>query len=140
MLFVKIIMIVLGILLFAVDIYLFIVSLEFRSSKCCKCKGYLQNQRHLKNKKVHRGRYRDPVIWKDYLEFSYVYRVENKEYTINYHKNGKYGDIPNIVTVHYSKNKPESAYIPNLTFLVEPLLCGLLFPFWVLLIVCGIMV
>ena len=128
-----------SVVIFAVEVWLLYVSLHFRSKHCGKCKGYLHQQKHTKDAKV--GLYSTRYI-KNLLEFVYAYRVNGVEYRIESSTEGKHGDIPMMVDVVYQIKNPKRAYIKTdkLTFPIQPVVCVILFPFFVLFLLCGIMV
>ena len=127
---------VVGIMFFVLDVYLAYVSMGFRKSNCKKCKGYLKEIVHTKNKYVggKSGRF-----YKDYVNYRYTYRVNGSEYTVHGGTPGVKGDVGRIVDVKYQKNAPRYAYVEGLTFPVQPILAILIIPVWIMIITCGIM-
>ena len=128
-----------SVVIFAVEVWLLCISLHFRSKYCGKCKGYLRQQKHTKDVRV--GLYSTRYI-KNLLDFVYTYRVNGVEYHIKSSTAGKHGDIPMMVDVVYQTKNPQRAYIKtyNLTFPMQPGVCVILLPFFVLFLVCGLMV
>lgn len=124
-----------GIVLFLLDVYFVYTSLGFRKSKCNKCKGYLTNTIQHKNHYVggKAGRF-----YTHYLDYVYVYRVNETAYRIFGGIPGTKGNIGSSVDIIYQKKNPKLAYINKLTLPIQPIVAILLFPLWIMIVICGI--
>ena len=123
-----------GLLLFLLDLYFFLVSLGFRKNRCQKCKGYLMDTTQYKD--FYSGG-KSGRFYKRYIDYTYVYRVDGKQYFVSDGNPGTKGNLPRTVDVIYQKNHPEFAYIKNLTFPEQPIFAAALCPLWIMLTVCG---
>ncbi len=123
-----------GAIIFLLDLYLVYISLGFRKTHCKKCKGYLIKT--LQHKDVYVGG-KSGKFYKRYLEYTYVYQVNEKEYRIFGGVPGIKSNISHVVDIRYQKKNPRFAYIYRLTFPIQPILALLLFPIWIILVVCG---
>ncbi len=128
------ILLIVGIIIFIIDVYLFFISLNFAKKRCGKCKGFLLNTVQQKNVYVggKSGRF-----YKHYLNYVYIYRVNGKEYRISGGVSGTKDNISSTADVIYQKNNPKFAYIKNLTLPIQPILALIICPVWIMLMVCG---
>ena len=127
--------ILVGSVLFFLDVYFIYISLCFRKNKCAKCNGYLESTNQHKNRYVggKSGRF-----YKHYLDYIYVYRVNGTEYRISGGVSGTKGNLRSAVDIIYQKNNPKLAYISKLTLPIQPIIAILLFPLWAMIVICGI--
>jgi hypothetical protein len=72
------------------------------------------------------------------LEYVYVYRVNGTEYRISGGIPGTKGSMNSSVDIIYQKSNPKLAYIKKLTFPIQPIIAILLFPLWIMIVMCGI--
>ena len=124
-----------GIALFFLDVYLVYISLGFRKNKCNKCKGYLASTSQYRN---HYAGGKAGRFYKHYLEYVYVYRVNGTEYRIFGGIPGTKENMNSSVDIIYQKRNPKLAYIKKLTFPIQPIVAILLFPLWIMIVMCGI--
>ena len=132
----SIISLLFSLIIAVIEIWLIYVSYCFRPKYCKKCKGFLYQQKHIKNAKV--GLYGGRYI-KDYLEFTYSYRVDGIEYRIASGTGGKKGDLPSTVDIVYQQKNPKRAYIKtkNLSTPFYPIVSIVLVPFFILFLIIG---
>ncbi|MBQ3490049.1 MAG: hypothetical protein IJA86_05635 [Clostridia bacterium] len=126
--------IVIGAVIFLMDLYFLFISLRFRKTRCEKCKGYLENTIQYKN--VWRGG-KTGKFYKRFIDYTYVYRVNGKQYYISSGNPGEKENPARVVDVIYQKNHPEFAYIKGLTFPDQPVVAAILCPLWIFLTICG---
>jgi hypothetical protein len=126
----------LGAIIFLLDLYLFFASLGYRKKNCRKCKGYLEDTTQLKN--VYIGG-KASRFYKRWLEYTYVYSVDGKQYRVSGGVPGVRNNVKNIVDIIYQTKNPKRAYIDRLTFpLLEPVFFFILLPLWIIFVICGI--
>ena len=111
-----------GVIILIGDIYFGYLSFLLHFGKHGTCTGYLQTTQREKNKIVRRR------IYKDYLNYSYVYRVNGIAYTRSGGTPGKGNILPRTVTIIYVSKKPELAYIKNLTTPTQTIIFFMLLP------------
>lgn len=130
-----IITLLIGICIFLIDMYLLFVSIGFRKKNCHKCKGYLIDSVQYKDTYVggKAGR-----VYKHYLDYSYGYKVNGKEYTVSGGVPGTKVNMKSVVDVIYQKSNPKYAYIYRLTIPMQPIIAVLLCPLWIAVCVLGI--
>lgn len=130
-----IITLLIGISIFLIDMYLLFVSIGFRKKNCCKCKGYLIDSVQYKDKYVggKAGRF-----YKRYLDYTYRYKVNGKDYTVSGGVPGTKANMNSVVNIIYQKSNPKYAYIHNLTIPMQPIIVALLCPLWIAACILGI--
>lgn len=130
-----IITLLVGISIFLIDMYLLCVSIGFRKNNCRKCKGYLIDSVQYKDKYVggKAGRF-----YKRYLDYTYLYKVDEKEYTISSGVPRTKASMNSAVDVIYQKYNPKYAYIHNFTIPMQPIIAVLLCPLWIAVCILGV--
>lgn len=126
------IILLIAIIVLLIDLYFAFVSIEFLKKRCGKCKGYLVRTIQHKNIYIRRHFYRH------YLDFVYVYRVNEKEYNLAGRVPATKSMVRSVVEVIYQKKNPKLAYIKNLTIPNQPIISILLCPAWIILVVLGV--
>lgn len=123
-------------ILLAISIYFLWVSIGFCKSKTSKCKGFLKEVTHYKNKYVGgvRGRF-----YKDYIDYVYEYRVNGNKFLVSGGCPGTKGNLSNVVDIVYQKSRPKLSYIKQLTFPIHPICSTVFFVFFALFLILGIM-
>ena len=129
--------ILIGVVIFSLDLYFLWVSLGFRKSQCGKCKGYLSNTTQYKDV-IRRGG-KTGRFYKRFKDYSYVYRADGKQYSVSCGDPVTKGNLPRTVDVIYQKNHPEFSYIKDLTFPEQPIVAIMLCPLWIFLMAAGIL-
>lgn len=127
--------------LLALQIWQIYVHLGFRPKHCSQCKGFLQKSKYYKTKRIALRR-RDPTYARDYLEYVYTYRVNDKEYYIESNTTGKDGSLPISVDIVYQTKNPKYAYIKtkSMTSHHQMLFIIILVPFILLFFILGILI
>lgn len=121
-----------AIVVFVAEVYLLFVSLGFRKSKCSKCKGYLKIAQQRQNVYIRR------LFYKNYLNYTYEYRVNGKLYSISGGVPGVKGNLKSVVDIRYQQRNPKLAYISHLTIPMKPIIFVLLLPILFICMICGI--
>ena len=100
-----------------------------------ECKGYLIDSVQYKDKYVggKAGRF-----YKRYLDYTYRYKVNGKDYTVSGGVPGTNANMNSVVDVIYQKNNPKYAYIHKLTIPMQPIIVALLCPLWIAACILGI--
>ena len=139
-------MIVIRILVFAISALLLYASVwslwvfyHFKPEYCSKCKGFLRSEQYFKKRKVG-SRYSDQYT-KDWIDSSYAYKVDGKEYCVDGGAHGKKGSSPCTATIVYQTKNPKRAYV-KLKRSSPPqywVISIFTFPFSVLFLICGIL-
>ncbi len=127
-----ILLLAVGFILFVAEVYLLFLSLNFRKSRCSKCKGYLKTTQKRQNVYIRR------FFYKNYVEYTYEYRVNGNLYSISGGVSGVKGDLKTVVDIRYQTKNPKLAYIHQLTIPMQPIVLVLLFPILLIFLVCGI--
>ncbi len=119
---------ILGWLIFALGLFclaLFIrytlLSFGYRKKNLAKVRAYLKHTdlRHNVYQKADRK-------WhKNWIHFTYAYRIDGIAYTVSGEKPGVRGDLNTSETVCYQKNRPQLSYIPALTYPQQPILAAI---------------
>ena len=114
----------LGVITLVLSLVFAVISIGFRRSNTSITKGYLKKTNHRRNVYVggKSGRW-----YKNWLDYSYSYRVDDKQYTVSGGIPGKPDNIKSSVTVIYQKNHPDLSYIQDLTFPIQAVIAVLLF-------------
>ncbi len=124
-----------GVIIFGIDLYYAFVLLGLRKRKRGKCKGYLHKT--VQNKNVYVGRSLGR-FYKRYIDYTYAYRINGKEYYVSGGAPGVKGNLCQTVDVIYHKKNPKIAYIYNLQFCHPRLVFAILLcPIWIFLLVFG---
>lgn len=125
-----------GILLLIIAFYNFIVFVGFRKNNVKNVNGYLQSTKSEKN--VFKGG-RNGRLHKNWVNYVYSYRVDEKSYTISGGISGTKQNLNTVVKVIYQKKHPEKAYIKNLTFPMQIIYAILVFVIAMMLIIPSIL-
>ncbi len=124
-----------GICFLIAAVILTVISAGFRRSNTLQTIGYLEKTNTQHNVYIggKTGRW-----YKNWTDYSYVYRVDGKKYTLSNGAPGKQDNLKNTVTVVYQIKHPKYAYIKDLTFPIQPVFAALLFFMSACLLVPGI--
>lgn len=106
--------------------------LYFLPFRCDTCKGFLNQSVHEKDKQIRR------TVFRDYVSFSYRYRVNGESYICRGGVQGKKADLPTTVQIVFQKKHPKHAYIRNVMFPIQTVVGGLLLPLGLLVLIVGI--
>lgn len=124
-----------GVVMMILSMRFLYISLHFLKSKTSQTLGFLASSEHKRN--VYKGG-KAGRFYKDWMEYSYNYRVNGKEYEISCSNSGKPANIARVVTVTYQTKRPKYAYIKGLTFPLQPVASAVLFVFAAVFIICGV--
>ena len=127
------VILIIGSIVFLIDLYLALVSLNFQKKRTKSVRGYLTTTKSSKDV-YKRGNH----FYKHYVTFVYNYRVNGKLYQASGGVPCKKGNLPSVVEIIYQKWNPKLAYVNQLSRPIHPFLCLLLCPIWVTMIVCAI--
>ena len=131
-----IVCIIVGVVVFLLDLYFVLVSIGFRKRYCSQCKGYLKQTVQHKNKYVGLA---NGQFYRHYLDFTYTYRVNGIVYQITDGIPGTKIKLNTVGDVVYQIRNPKYSYIKRLTTPTHPVISVILCPIWILFLVGGVM-
>lgn len=124
-----------GAIVFVTAAAFLIISIGFRRSNISKTNGFLERTNRKQN--VYIGG-KTGKRYKSWLDYTYVYRVDGKQYTVSGGTPGKPDQLKTTVTVIYQKKHPGFSYIKGITFPIQPVIAVLLFVFSSVFFIPGI--
>ena len=114
----------LGAISFASAFTFLMIAIGFRRSTTSKTNGFLERTNRKQN--VYIGGI-SGKWYKSWLDYTYVYRVDDKQYTVSGGLPGKPEKMKTAVTVIYQKKHPNFSYIQGITFPIQPIIAVMLF-------------
>ena len=125
----------LGAISFSLAFIFLMIAIGFRHSTTSKTNGYLERINRKQNVYIGgiSGRW-----YKSWLDYTYIYRVDGKQYTVSSGTPGKPNNMKTVVAVIYQKKHPDFSYIKGITFPVQPIIAVMLFVVSSLFLIPGI--